>query len=178
MQETNLREKTLGKRIQHLRRQQGLTQEALAESLGVTGQAVSKWENDLSCPDIMTLAPLARLLGVTVDTLLTGESPAQGGMTSPAPPRKPEELIVRMAIQEADGPRVCLNLPYTVFRLGATYGLIKFTFTAHAGEVDAEETARALADLDFRRIVELIESGVTGRLLDTGGDVRVTIWTE
>lgn len=176
MQEKDLRSLTLGKRIQHLRRARGMTQEKLAEEMGVTAQAVSKWENDLSCPDVMSLAPLSRLLGVSVDTLLTGEEPVADKPLSA--PRKPEELIVRLAIQEEGGPRVCLNLPYTVFRLGAAYDLIKFTFTAHEGEVDAEETARALSGLDFRRVVQLIESGVSGRLLDVGGAVRVTLWTE
>ena len=63
---------TLGRRIQALRKEQALTQDALAVRMGVTPQAVSKWENDLSCPDIMSLPPLAKELHITVDTLLTG----------------------------------------------------------------------------------------------------------
>lgn len=47
---------TLGSRIAELRRKKNMTQEELAAELGVTPQAVSKWENDLSCPDI-TLLP-------------------------------------------------------------------------------------------------------------------------
>ncbi len=45
-------QETLGRRIAAHRRELGLTQDALAERLGVTAQAVSKWENDQSCPDI------------------------------------------------------------------------------------------------------------------------------
>lgn len=61
---------TLGKRIAQLRKEKGLTQEQLAEKVGVSAQAVSKWENDLSCPDITILPLLADILGVTVDELL------------------------------------------------------------------------------------------------------------
>lgn len=61
---------TLGKRISTRRRAMGMTQEQLAEKLGVTAQAVSKWENDQSCPDITTLPRLAEIFGISVDTLL------------------------------------------------------------------------------------------------------------
>ena len=61
---------TMGKRIADLRRQKGMTQEQLANQVGVTAQAVSKWENDLSCPDISVLPQLAEVLGVTTDELL------------------------------------------------------------------------------------------------------------
>ena len=61
---------TLGKRIAMLRKEKGLTQEQLAEKVGVSAQAVSKWENDISCPDITLLPLLADLFGVSVDELL------------------------------------------------------------------------------------------------------------
>ena len=54
---------TLGKRIMALRKAKGWTQEQLAAQLGISAQAVSKWENDVSCPDISTLPALAALLG-------------------------------------------------------------------------------------------------------------------
>lgn len=63
-------EQTLGKRIMENRKKLGLTQDQLAEKLGVTAQAVSKWENDLSCPDITMLPKLAEIFGVTTDALL------------------------------------------------------------------------------------------------------------
>ena len=68
---------TIGKRIMENRKRLGLTQDALAERLGVTAQAVSKWENDQSCPDIATLPKLAALLGISVDNLLGCETPAK-----------------------------------------------------------------------------------------------------
>lgn len=63
-------EETLGKRIVANRKRLGLTQDQLAEQLGVTAQAVSKWENDQSCPDITMLPKLAEIFGITVDALL------------------------------------------------------------------------------------------------------------
>ena len=68
---------TIGKRIASLRKGAAMTQEELAEKLGVSPQAVSKWENDLTCPDIMTLPKLAQLLGVSTDELLSGERKAE-----------------------------------------------------------------------------------------------------
>ena len=61
---------SLGKKINELRREKGMTQETLAERMGVTPQAVSKWENDLSAPDIQSLPLMAELFGVTTDELL------------------------------------------------------------------------------------------------------------
>ena len=55
----------MGKRIQTLRKQQEMTQEQLADLLGVTAAAVSKWETNLSYPDITLLCPLARALHIS-----------------------------------------------------------------------------------------------------------------
>ena len=63
-------EETLGKRIVANRKHLGLTQDKLAELLGVTAQAVSKWENDQSCPDIAMLPKLAEVFECTTDALL------------------------------------------------------------------------------------------------------------
>lgn len=62
--------KSLCANIARLRRQSGMTQEVLAERLGVTYQAVSKWENELSCPDISLLPLIANIFGVSVDALM------------------------------------------------------------------------------------------------------------
>ena len=63
-------EETLGKRIIAHRKRLGMTQDRLAEQLGVTAQAVSKWENDQSCPDITMLPKLAEIFGISIDALL------------------------------------------------------------------------------------------------------------
>lgn len=66
-------ERKLGATIAALRKSKGMTQERLALSLGVSAPAVSKWESDLTCPDITLLCPLARALGTNVDSLLNFE---------------------------------------------------------------------------------------------------------
>lgn len=60
---------TLGNKITYYRKQLGLTQEALAQKLEVTNQAVSKWEQDACCPDILLLPKIADVFGVTIDEL-------------------------------------------------------------------------------------------------------------
>jgi len=67
-------EETLGKRIVANRKKVGLTQDQLAEQLGVTAQAVSKWENDQSCPDINMLPKLSQIFGISTDALLGNAS--------------------------------------------------------------------------------------------------------
>lgn len=67
-------EQTMGKRIAENRKRLGLTQDQLAEQLGVTAQAVSKWENDQSCPDIAMLPKLAEFFGISTDELLGRET--------------------------------------------------------------------------------------------------------
>lgn len=72
--------KTFGMMIAELRKEHGMTQLELAEKMGVTDKAVSKWERDLSCPDINSLPTLAALLHVSVDELMQlkkGESASQ-----------------------------------------------------------------------------------------------------
>ena len=62
--------KSIGETIATLRKEKGMTQNQLAEKMNVTDKAVSKWERDLSCPDINTISKLADVLGVSVEELL------------------------------------------------------------------------------------------------------------
>lgn len=68
---------TLGERLVALRTQRGLSQESLAEQLGVTRQSVSKWETDASLPDLEKLVKLSEVFAVSLDQLVKGESAAQ-----------------------------------------------------------------------------------------------------
>ena len=61
---------TFGQRLSRLRKEKGLTQEEIAKKIVISPQAVSKWENDLSSPDILMLSSIADILGVSVDELL------------------------------------------------------------------------------------------------------------
>lgn len=68
---------SMGKIISQLRRQRAMTQLELAQKLGVTNQAVSKWESDQCCPDILLLPELADALGVSIDALFGRENRTQ-----------------------------------------------------------------------------------------------------
>ena len=65
---------TLGNKIAELRKEKGMTQEALANALGVSNQAVSKWEANQSCPDIQLLPQIADFFGISVDSLFGREN--------------------------------------------------------------------------------------------------------
>ena len=64
---------SMGKLIQTLRKEKGLTQKQLADMLNITDKAVSKWERDVACPDTTTLPKLANILGVTVESLINAK---------------------------------------------------------------------------------------------------------
>lgn len=75
-----------GTRLARLRRSLNITQEELAERLGISRQAISKWESDLAYPETEKLLLLSRLYGCTVDYLLTGEEPSASQSTQAAAP--------------------------------------------------------------------------------------------
>lgn len=74
---------SIGERIVNLRKEQNISQIQLADVLGVTRQAISKWENDLSNPDTLNLIKLADLLNTDVEYLATGRIAAP--LPAPAP---------------------------------------------------------------------------------------------
>ena len=80
-------EKTLGTMIAELRKQRGMTQLELAEQMGVTDKAVSKWERGLSCPDIHSIPKLAEVLGISVEDLM------QSKKTTNVPAGKAAEIM-------------------------------------------------------------------------------------
>ena len=65
-----MKKQTLGMMISTLRKEKGMTQLELAEKMGVTDKAVSKWERDLSFPDINSIPKLAEIFEVSVDDLM------------------------------------------------------------------------------------------------------------
>lgn len=78
-----MKKQTLGHRIADLRKESGMTQLDLAGKMGVTDKAVSKWERDLACPDVNSMARLAGIFGVSVDELMqvkagTNRNPKEG----------------------------------------------------------------------------------------------------
>ena len=72
-----MEKQTLGQKISELRKAKNMTQLELANKLNITDKAVSKWERDISCPDINTFPKLAEILEVSVDELLKANSPKE-----------------------------------------------------------------------------------------------------
>ena len=105
---------TIGSVIATYRKNMGLTQDALAQQLGVTNQAVSKWESDQSCPDILLLPKIADIFGITIDELF-GREKAQ------AEPTESMELVPAPATEVNDLPWPDDGILRVVIYAGHTY---------------------------------------------------------
>lgn len=160
---------TIGSRISKYRKEKGMTQEELASRLGVSSQAVSKWENDLSCPDISLLPALCQALGVTSDELLTGKC-SEVKLVPPAERKSLDELTLRVYVNSADGDRVKVNLPMRLVKVCLEMGV---DVSGNVGGSDA------LKNLDVEKIVELAEQGAIGKLVEVetgdGDTVEVVV---
>lgn len=102
---------TLGERIAYYRGKLGLSQGELAEQLGVSRQAVSKWETDAGLPDLERLIALSRLYHITLDELVKGESPEE---TAEAP----EEIPVDAVIAKPAAPSGQKTIGYILLGVG------------------------------------------------------------
>lgn len=84
-----MKKQTPGMMISSLRKERGMTQLELAEKMGVTDKAVSKWERDLSFPDINSIPKLAEIFEVSVDELMQGKIETKESMSS----NKADEIV-------------------------------------------------------------------------------------
>ena len=100
---------TLSEKIQHYRKVNKLSQEELAAQVGVSRQAVSKWELGDATPEVEKLVALARAFGVTTDQLLSPDEP-EAGTPPPWDPVPPQEGL--SAFQEGVGLLGCLIRRY------------------------------------------------------------------
>lgn len=87
---------TLGNKIAQCRKALSITQDALAQQLGVTNQAVSKWESDQCCPDVTLLPKLADIFGTTIDELFGREVASSKSFSTPL--SWPDDNILRVAV--------------------------------------------------------------------------------
>ena len=165
--------KTLGERISEKRKAKGLKQDELAEMLGVSAQAVSKWENDISCPDIMSLPLLAEKLGCTVDELLTGKEEFKDVMMLPEGERKDfNKLVLRIYVDSSEGDKVRVNLPLPLVKILMQSGSsISSVNIGNVGNLDN-------INIDWSGIVSLVEQGIVGKLVEvesSDGDTVVIV---
>ncbi len=162
---------TVGRRIAMLRKDKGLRQEQLAEMLGVSGQAVSKWENDQTCPDISLLPQLARILGVTVDELLSGKQESSPSVQIlPEEQRKDiKDMMLKIIVDSSNGDKVRVNLPIALVQIAMDCGI----------EMPQVSGNDALKHIDWNQIMAAISHGVIGNLVEVessdGDTVRIFV---
>ena len=108
---------SVGRNIAGLRLSRGMTQEQLAKRMGVTPQAVSKWENDLNYPDVATLPALAALLGTSVDALLTVPDSDGAANDRPTPaPARPTSASSPVSAPSAPSPAAPASTNFELIR--------------------------------------------------------------
>ena len=143
---------TLGSRISRLRKEKGLTQEDLAKKFNISVQAISKWENDNSSPDISILVELSNTLGVDVNYLLSG---AETVKTVLVEHKDINKLVLRIKIVSHEGSKVNVNLPMPIIVLAVESGM-------SLPQINGNE---ALKNIDLKQIIALVEQGVIGELI-------------
>ena len=168
-------EYTIGKKISELRRERNMTQEDLAEAMGVSSQAVSKWETELSCPDILTLRPLAELFGVTVDELLSPDAVNRAVVLPEDRRKNADEMMLRIIINDADD-KIKLNIPILLLKafMGEDGKLNE------GGNINFGNRELKLNDIDFQSIISAASAGTVGKLLEieSGDGSTVDIFIE
>ena len=159
-------ENTIGKRIAQLRKEKNLTQEDLAQMMEVSAQAVSKWENDLTCPDIFSLPKLAKILEVTVDELLSGKAEEKAPLVQVLAPEDRKELkdmMLRIVVDENGGDHVKINIPMALVQVAIDMGM----------ELPQVSGNSALKSLDLTQIVNMVRQGAVGNLMEVETDDTV-----
>lgn len=164
-------EMTIGKRIAALRKEKGMTQEELSQKMEVSAQAVSKWENDQTCPDIISLPKLAKILGVTVDELLSGKEETEPVARVLAPEERKDikEMMLRLVVESCNGDHVRMNIPMALVLVAVEMGM----------DLPQVSGNSALKNIDLEQIVNMVHHGVMGNLMEVesgdGDTVRIFV---
>ena len=101
-----MEKQTFGSMIATLRKKHGMTQLELAERIGVTDKAVSKWERDLCFPDISSIPKLAEIFNITVDELMQGKTDIKKDKT--------DNRIYKMSVLILKGVALAMGIAVTV----------------------------------------------------------------
>lgn len=179
---------SFGRRIARLRLMKGMTQERLANLANVSAQAVSKWENDLSYPDIMLLPVLADVFGVSVDELL-GRTVEARTVVMPQPEPEPEPEPEPLPEPEPEpepeayepvpaGRATCLHIHITEKGNDALNLRIPLA-AARALSGFSGLIAGYTAGIDLGELASMVEGAAPGTLVDIDdGEDRVAISLE
>jgi len=190
---------TLGSQIGLYRRKMNMTQEALAQKLGVTNQAVSKWESDQCCPDVMLFPKLADTFGISIDELF-GRPGSKTKSGTPLPWADDETLRAVIFVGRRlvdghpaakeitfhyEGPALNIDSAFSVF-CGDVEGSICAGSTVNCGDVegsvnaggnvncgDTEGAVKAGGNVNCGDIEGDLHAGGKVTCGDIGGDVTV-----
>ena len=159
---------TFGQRFSRLRKNLGLKQYDIAEKVNISAQAVSKWENDLSAPDISTLPILADILNVSLDELLGRE--VEETKIVPEGKRKDiNSMLLKINVLSSDSDKVMINFPLAIIKLFLETGM----------ELPKINGKDSFKNIDFDQIFMLIDAGVVGKLVEVesadGDTISITV---
>ncbi len=135
----------LGKNISELRKKNNLTQEELANMLGVSPQAVSKWENDAACPDIALLPKIAEIFGVTIDELMNEQGSIHSQKTVNS--KMQTKRIIQIHVLSADGKSSKINIPFRLVSAGMKIGTMFGLDDNICGAINTAVESEAIDDL-------------------------------
>ena len=158
---------SFGTRLANVRKQHNLTQNDIADRLHISAQAVSKWENDLTSPDIDTLIKLSEIYDMSMDELI-GKEKTEPVYLAKEERKSIESLMLKIVVNSKDGDSVKINLP-----MAAVKAFLNNDTSVFTGN-------KALETIDFNQIYSLAEQGMMGELVcveSADGD-HVTITVE
>lgn len=156
----------IGEHIAVYRKKTGLTQEQLAEKMNVTAQAVSKWENGLTCPDLDSVARLAGFLGVTVEQLIHGDAAVPAVQVVETPRVGKRVLCIRVQVKGPATTNVTVRFPVELilkaYEMGCLESLVgdEAPFVEQAIEMIRQGTVGSLVDVETEETdvkIEVVE---------------------
>ena len=165
---------TIGKRISENRKAKNIKQDELAEMLLVSPQAVSKWENNISCPDISILPKLSEILGISVDELLSGKKEPETKFVPEEKRKDIKDMMLRIVVNSSDGDKVRVNIPCALLKVAIDCGMEMPVVSQN------ETVSSAFKNIDLAKIFEMAEKGAIGNLVEvesSEGDI-INIFVE
>lgn len=145
-------EESFGNRLCRFRKEKNFTQDDIAKKLNISYQAVSKWENDITNPDISVLLELSEILGVSLNTLLGKKEEV---IYDPSPTKDINKLILKIIVKDGDD-KVNVNIPVKVIEACLSAG------------ISVPGTSQT-KDINWKEIYSMIESGIMGNLVEIEG---------
>lgn len=157
-----MNQEKIGKFIAQCRKEKNMTQQRLADILGVSDKAVSKWENGRGMPDISVLEPLSKHLGVSLNELIKGERIGLDKIVEATDENLKESLLVNR--KERKWCRILLILcgiavllsPLILLNIGETFHIPQLSYSIKSVMKDSENFYRILASKDYEKIKSVI----------------------